>query len=312
MQSVAVKRFLKMEGGYYISLFMILFAAVILRSYWLVTQTHAIESEGAEYASLARNLVRGIGYVGSLEGGIQLLFPPLYPILIAGASFISNNFETAGQIVSLTFGIALVITVSAIARVMYGPRVGLIAALVTALHPLLIALSAAVYSEGPYLTFVMGGIYCGLKIAYSKHLKYSIFAGICFGLAYLTRPEAVMLPFVLIVVSFIVRGLRNTNFGRLMLSWLTVVGAFSIVALPYIIFLSMEIGQIRIEGKGALNFTMAKRMNGGMSYGEASYGISDDLKEEGPVFKSQSIYTGKNSTILICRNRLESLRVSKA
>src|SRR5215468_5508572 len=66
--------------------------------YW---GTGAIESEGAEYARLAQNLQRGVGYVGIATPGHQLIFPPLFPLLIRGASLITHDYVRAGRLVSL-------------------------------------------------------------------------------------------------------------------------------------------------------------------------------------------------------------------
>ena len=51
-------------------------------AYW---RTGAIDKEGAEYARLAENLRNGVGFVGIAMPGTQLLFNPLYPLLIAAA-----------------------------------------------------------------------------------------------------------------------------------------------------------------------------------------------------------------------------------
>jgi len=55
-------------------------------AYW---GTGAIESKGAEYATIAENLSSDVGYVGYdglVSPGPQLVFPALFPVLIVGAS----------------------------------------------------------------------------------------------------------------------------------------------------------------------------------------------------------------------------------
>jgi hypothetical protein len=56
-----------------------------------------INSEGAEYARIAENLRNGVGYVGIATPGAQVNFPPLYPLLIAGTSFLTHSYEWAGS-----------------------------------------------------------------------------------------------------------------------------------------------------------------------------------------------------------------------
>ena len=59
--------------------------------------TGAIESEGAEYTRIAENLRNGVGYVGMVSPGPQLVFNPLFPLLIAGTSYVSPDYERAGR-----------------------------------------------------------------------------------------------------------------------------------------------------------------------------------------------------------------------
>ena len=59
-------------------------------AYW---GTGAIESEGAEYARIAENLRNGVGYVGLVTPSAELLFNPLFSLLIAGTSFVTHNYE---------------------------------------------------------------------------------------------------------------------------------------------------------------------------------------------------------------------------
>src|SRR5437773_2022235 len=81
-------------------------------AYW---GTGAIESEGAEYARIAENLRNGIGYVGLVTPGAQLNFNPLFPLLIAGTSFVTHNYEWAGRLVALVMGALLPLPVFGIA-----------------------------------------------------------------------------------------------------------------------------------------------------------------------------------------------------
>src|SRR5207244_2358217 len=73
----------------WILLTLLLAASFALRvAAWAYWQTGAIESEGAEYARIAANLRNGVGYVGIVTPGAQLNFNPLFPLLIAGTSFL--------------------------------------------------------------------------------------------------------------------------------------------------------------------------------------------------------------------------------
>ena len=61
------------------------------------------------------------------------------------------------------------------------------------------------------------------------------------------------------------------------------VGAFFVLASPYIAFLYEHTGHFRMEGKWNINYTIAQRMLMGMTFNEAAFGIDRDLRAEGPL-----------------------------
>ncbi|HWO91902.1 MAG TPA: hypothetical protein VNP53_08030, partial [Methylomirabilota bacterium] len=105
----------------------ILVAAVALRGYWAIHHGSVLEGNGCEYARIAENLVKHGAYVG-LSGEPELMFPPLYPILLALGSLIAGSVDGATRLVPFLAGVLLVPAVFALARLLYGPRVALGAA----------------------------------------------------------------------------------------------------------------------------------------------------------------------------------------
>lgn len=275
--------------------------AAVVRIAWAMGHAHTIENEGAEYCRLAENLLNWSGYRGMVaSSGVQLNFPPLYPLLIAVFLLPLKSSELAGRLVSLIVGTVLVWAVFLACRSLYGRRVALIGAAVVALHPVLIALSAAVYSEGLYLMLVSFALYWVLRAVESGRVGAGVGAGAFFGLAYLTRPEAAVLAvplFVLLVVFGVLAGTGRqmaAAAGAALLALLVLAG-------PYVAFLSVNAGQLRWEGKGAIIYAIGQRMSTGLNYREASYGIGKDLTEQGIHLKS-------NREVL----RSEALRVTDA
>src|SRR5258708_11007161 len=119
---------------------------------WAYWQTGAIESEGAEYARIAENLRNGVGYVGLVTPGPQLNFNPLFPLLIAGTSFVTHNYELAGRLVGLIMGALLPLPVFGVGSRLFNRRVGFIAAALALLHPLFVHFLFTLFLEGPYTT----------------------------------------------------------------------------------------------------------------------------------------------------------------
>ena len=259
----------------------ILVAAVALRGYWAIHHGAVLEGNGCEYARIAENLVRHGAYVG-LSGEPELMFPPLYPILLALGSLVAGSVDGATRLVPFLAGVLLVPAMVALAWLLYGPRVALGAGALAALHPLLIDLSGSAFSEGIYLPLMVMGLYWGLRSLDADTLAPTVWCGVMCGLAYLVRPEALLYP-VIILAAALVRDLRRPAFAtRFPRRVLCLLAPLVILIAPYAAYLSVRTGSLRLEGKGLMNYTIGERQNSGMSKDEASLGIGPDLSEDGP------------------------------
>ncbi len=261
-------------------LFLILGLAFAVRLYWMITQKGVMEGE---YARLAENILAGKGYLSSLEEQPNLMYAPLYPVLIALLSHFTRDIELAGRLISVVSGAMLVLPMYFIGLHLHGKRTALICAALTAFHPLLIGFSSTVLTETTYLTFMMAGMYWGLRSLQLDSLRSCALAGFFFGLAYLIRPEAFALVLLTILLVNVLGLFQRRGLRRLL--WLSGVSlaAFSILALPYIGFLRTQTGKFILEGKSRLNYTIGTRFNTGMAYNQAAWGISEELAEEGPL-----------------------------
>src|SRR5262245_59032152 len=77
------------------TLILLVIAAFAVRAAVLLTQDLVPSNEGALYLRLAENLRDGIGYLGEF-GERHVLFPPLFPLLVAAMSLLASNFELSG------------------------------------------------------------------------------------------------------------------------------------------------------------------------------------------------------------------------
>jgi 4-amino-4-deoxy-L-arabinose transferase-like glycosyltransferase len=235
---------------------------------WAYWQTGAIESEGAEYARIAENLRNGVGYVGLVTPGSELLFNPLFPLLIAGISFVTRNCELAGRLVALIMGGVLPLPVFGIASRLFNRRVGFIAALLTLLHPLLVHLSFTVFSEGPYTTLVLSAVYLVVRALDNPSFTLWLLVGGAFGLSYLLRAEAAAVFAITVLYALIAtEGDRTVRFKRA----IAAVAVFLALALPEVIFIYRSTGKVRLEGKSTIfSYTgrriLAAERNPGVDY----------------------------------------------
>jgi len=256
--------------------------AFALRAVWLLSYPAVIENEGGAYATIAKNILQNRGFV-SVMGVPETMYAPLYPLLIAGFCRILGDAELAGRLVSLALGTALVAILYKIAARLYGRATACIAAALAACHPLLIGFSVAVYTEVPYIAIMMAGGWAALRCLYSPSIWRAGLSGVCFGLAYLIRPEAIVFPFVLTLVVMLLSALKCLGFRQALRCSLAFIAACWLIAIPYIIFLWLKLGKVQLDGKTLINYTISRRVAEGMSYNHAAWGIDHNMVIEGPL-----------------------------
>jgi len=263
---------------------------------------HVVLTEGTTYASIARNLASGRGYVGIL--GVQDFFvPPLYPLLMAGLVRLGLDPLWAGRWLSLILGTLLPLPIYWLARELSGRRAaGLLAGLFVAGHPLLIIYAGRVWSETTYTFLIWCGLCYGWAALRRGRLVAVALAGLCFGAAYLTRHEGAMYMAVFLALlagSGIYRlwaqkkraagaegaeSLGDPGFSavRLFGQLAVALAGFAVLATPYVVWLSGQAGRLIWETKSLPNFVTAQRLGTGMSYMEAAYGLTTSGEAAGP------------------------------
>jgi 4-amino-4-deoxy-L-arabinose transferase-like glycosyltransferase len=265
-----------------IGLPLIFLTGLILRSVCAIRFSGEISQEGAEYASIARSLLEGGGYVGIGQEGPNLFFPPLFPFLIEGVTFLTGDVEMSGLIVNVCMGSILVFPVYLIARQMYDKRLALGAAFLIGLHPFLIRLSATVFCESTFVTIVMAASAMAILAMAKPTGRALATTGGLYALAYLVRPEGLV---YMLVGTLLIAGRLWLRSRQITLSALRrvllVPAVFLLLAGPYIGWLSLQIGEFRIEGKSPLNIETVMRMQQGASMDEARMLVDADLNARG-------------------------------
>jgi len=243
---------------YFIFLSVTLVASIGVRAgAWHHWHTGAIESEGAEYARIAENLRDGRGYVGISTPGTQLVFPPLFPSLIAAASLVTHNdYELAGRLVSFLLGVLLPLPVFGVAIRLFYWRVAVIAAIITVFFPLFVNLSFTVFSEGSYGTVLLTGVYLVLRAFERPSIMNWSLVGGAFGAAYLIRQEAVGPLIIAVLLGLIARDAAPMVKIKRAVAALAV---FMVLASPQVLLLYRSTGKLRLEGKSTINYAWGIR-----------------------------------------------------
>ncbi|HEX7243961.1 MAG TPA: glycosyltransferase family 39 protein [Solirubrobacterales bacterium] len=177
----------------------------------LVLRIGAVATDGGykpandafEYDYYARAIADGDGYPRSgylLQGGPTAIRGPGYPYFLGGVYALSGSSATAGRVADALLGALAIVLTYLIARRIWGVRVGLLAAALTAVFPPLVLLSRELLSESLFIVLELGAVLCALNYRRSGGaLGWAAGAGALCGLALLTRNTglALLLPLAL-------------------------------------------------------------------------------------------------------------------
>lgn len=260
----------------------LMFIALVLRLAWIRAEIPVLQGDECEYLRIAENVLHEHRYAGLYEGP-QLVYPPLFPLLIALLSLVMPSVAAAGVSVAFLGGLALVAAVYALGRGLYGSRAGILAAALVAVHPTLIQLSGTIISQAIYLPLVVTGVVFAVQWVDGRNTRAGLLSGACFGLAYLTRPEALAGPLAIAAIFVAAARVRHSSYGKALVQTVPMLALVALIAAPYMAYLTVETGVFRVEDKSVMNYTMAQRISSGVDPDEAAFGLGPDLREEGPL-----------------------------
>jgi len=227
-----------------------------------------IEEDGVGLASIGKNLISGMGYLG-IEGDVALVYSPLYPLLIGLISFIVKNVEISGRLISVLFGSLLIIPVYFIGKKVYDKKVGLIAGLLVSLYPVLVYLSDIVYAESLYFFLFFFGVYFALESLDGKKWLNYILTGVFFGISYWVKPEVVIGVLIFFIFSLV------KNKKEVLLKSLVFLLIVVLFVAPYIGFLYLETGRVLSNGKSSLTFLLNGKEVGSEDYEKEFFELED-------------------------------------
>jgi 4-amino-4-deoxy-L-arabinose transferase-like glycosyltransferase len=236
--------------------------ALILRL-WLLRSVPLIETDGVQYVAIARRFQQS----GS---PFDPLFHPLFPMGIAVLQPLVGDYELAGRLVSALFGAAWLTPAFVLARALLGAPAAVLAGILMAIHPGLVQSSTAVLSEATYTFWIVLGVWAGRRGLIAPQPGFLGAAGLCFGLAYLARPEGVIYLVGLVVVTAWV-GARSHRLRELSPWGVAALAGFLIPAAPYLLYLRRTLGYWTLSGKVLHN--LAQDTSAGASGGQSDLGF---------------------------------------
>jgi 4-amino-4-deoxy-L-arabinose transferase-like glycosyltransferase len=196
------------QHGRRIALLMILISGLLG---WLAAHTEILYADGLRYIDQAQRFDRA-----AWLDGLKAVDHPIYPLAVAGCHRLIGGegpeaWQRAAQAASIVAGVLLVIPLYLIAAELFGAPSAWLACLLVFFVPLTGHVLADALSESTFLLFWCWGLWTALRF-----LKEGAFGWlpptIGFGaLAYLTRPEGLLLPAALIAALVLMPTLRSTR-----------------------------------------------------------------------------------------------------
>ncbi len=271
------------DRGWYWRLALLVMVGAVLRVAVLLVRPDVMETEGQCYVRIAENLAAGLGQLGIREEGLQLFYAPLYPWLIATLLKLGLSASSSAHLISLIAGTATIVPVAMLGRIAFSPRVGLVAGLMVVLHPALIVTSGSTLAEALFLFLLTSAVAaCALSL-YATKLRAPIAGGVFAGLAYLVRPEGLAICALGAIILLL--GVRGTFATRLRIV-APFVMSFLLLALPYVGYLAVETGRLRLETKSPENLLIGDRASRGVPEPEIYFGIDKSLNGTGTSMRS--------------------------
>lgn len=228
--------------------------ALAFKLFLLYKRRPYIDADEGYYMVLARNMLAGKGY--TLNGLSNIIFPPFLPGCIAFVYILCRDLQLSLSLISAVSGSALGIVVFLIARKIVSPAFALLGSLLVSFAyqmneflPVPSQYIDTLYRGSDTLNccLIFTALYFSMRFLETGKLTKAILAGIFLSLGYLTRPEGIIL-FILIVLSIFIAKTAVPTKVRVK-GALSMIIAFSIFAIPYVIYLRNVTGAWTLSGK---------------------------------------------------------------
>src|SRR5262249_12382010 len=113
--------------------------------------------------------------------------------------------------------------------------------------------------------------------------RSALLATICMAVTHVALPKTLTYPVGLIIVMVITVVMERENWNPILLQSACMLIAVAVLALPYVAFLWLHTGQVRLQGKSEVNYLIAERLNSGLDPNEATWGLNRNGDPEGPL-----------------------------
>lgn len=212
----------------------------------LVANDLPLGQDSVWYTLVSGPLSEGKGFIAPgtyFRTGQQVAtagYPPGYPALLALVTKIANPEHETFRLAGALLGTVTVVLTGFIGRRVGGRAVGLTAAALTAVYPMLIAVDGALMTETLSIPLLYGAVLVAMVAIDKPALWRWCIVGVLLGLTMLTRADAVI-PVILIAAACAIAAPGNLR--RRVLAGGATLGVAVLVVVPWVIRNDDRVGE---------------------------------------------------------------------
>ncbi len=264
----------------------------------LFSSTEVIYPDACTYLSISKSILNG-KLSTDFRGGVELILPPLYPLMTSLFYLLFRSIELSALMVSIFTGSLLIVPAYFLTGLIYGKKAArnksrnkrLISAAFIFFSPVMINWSVAMYTEALFILLFISAITIGLYALEREKGIWFFVTGSLVGLSYLTRiPGIIVLG---ILCGWIIIYLISKRFSvRKSITFTALLFAgFILITGPYLAHLHSALGEWTLTGSyGSVTEVV---MDEGVET-VAGWELLDVAKKEEGAFKKLSKKTTAN------------------
>jgi 4-amino-4-deoxy-L-arabinose transferase-like glycosyltransferase len=190
-----------------VALLAIVLAALVIRILFVVVVDPTVPRIGdaSAYHLLAEHIAHGDGYIRPFDDLLlhkaraTAEYPPLFPTLVAVPARLGMHSVESQRLFLALVGAGTVALIGVLGRRVGGRRVGLIAAALAAISPMLFQSEGILMAEALYVPLVAAAVLLTYRVRDDASSKNLVPLGVVLGLAALTRAEGLLIALVLVI-----------------------------------------------------------------------------------------------------------------
>jgi hypothetical protein len=209
-------------------------AGAVLRAFYTFALTpHQLGfGDWAWFTGVANGIARGDWYSNPFLMGQHVpsaSHPPLYPLVLSLGSLLGGTGYGPHRAFGVVLGAAGIVLVGLLGRRVGGPKVGLVAAGLTAAYPVFVAADGALLAETLFTPVLAATLLVAYRVRDEASARWAAALGALVALCALTRSEALMLlPFLALPVVWRPRPGRAVRLGAMVLAFVVVMAPWTI------------------------------------------------------------------------------------